>query len=276
MKQIEIFTAFWGEDHCHWFHETMMPSLELPSNLPALRAAGYEIEHRVYTTTAEASRVPPHCVIDTSILTPHQDKRAHCYLAIQDSIKRGKLTIFASCDFVFSHGLARAITGLCPGELLVAGHPRIDSELCDSLLPAFLKSEAELGYDGNRRFVNFFMDTVPHPMVNHGKSNPEPYWRTSRKSTHWETFFKEPAPIGFWGSEEMLGAWPSAVGPQEAIDHDMVDMLLRVGKVRWISDSRDLIWGERTSNRRYVPTIKNEIWMDSCRHFDKEPLRWYF
>jgi hypothetical protein len=166
--------------------------------------------------------------------------------------------------------------GLLPGDYLVSGHPRIDSESCDSLLPEFLKSEAELGGDGNRRFVKFFMETAPHPMVNHGKSNPESYWRTTRQETHWETFFKEPPPVAFYGSNDMLEAWPGSFGSLEVVDHDLVDLSLKRGKLRWITDSRDFIWAERTSRGRYNPTITNEIWLNSCKLFDKEPLRWYF
>lgn len=273
---VELVTAFYGSTYADMVNRTLVPSLWQDSNIPAMIRSGHSITHRIYCPSADAERIMPHPVdmeFNTSILTGDGQDRGRLYLCFQDAIRRHCLTIMAIPDAAFGLGLWSVVRALKPGQILVCGHPRISRE--DGV--AAMAELIALKPSDNRHFVKMCMDGVAHPMVLHGMTHPEPYWRTTRRTDHWETFFKEPAPIAFWGSDEMLDAWKSpTVGTLEVIDHDLVNLCYKRGTLLAITDSREFFWAEFTSKNDYLPTIYNEIWLESCKHFNRTPCRWYF
>ncbi len=282
--KVELLTIFFGEEHLQMFYRTLIPSLWQVENIPAMLNDGCEVVHRIFCPESEAKALAGYALTSklqveihpgTVVPTDHDGLAKH----FAESTVRGTLTVMASCDHVFGKGLWRVIKDLKPGEYLVCGHPRIELET--GLLPMedFLSRKLA---NNNYNLVNFCMNTIPHPMVKHGKKHPEPYWHTFQRGDHWETHFAEPPPLAFWGSPDMLEPWgkPVLFGPWEVLDHDLVQHCYARGTLRWITDSREFFWAEFTKHKKYHPaygqTIYSGFKFDCMKHFHNLPLRWYY
>jgi hypothetical protein len=271
---VELLTIFYGQTHGDMFLNTLLPSLWTAGNVFSMIADGHSVIHRIYCTPDDISRLPKDLpmIVNTSLLLGDGKDRERLHLAFIEQINRQVLTVMCPCDHVFGVGLYGAVMGLHPGEYLVCGHPRISREAGLGPMGKFLS----VSHADNRDLVRFCMESIPHPIVTRGIAFPELYWRTTRRADHWETFFKEPPPLAFWGSPDMLDAWQSpTVGNWEVVDHDLVNLCHKRGTLKAIMDSREFFWAEFTSEHQYLPTIYNDIWLASCKHFNATPCRWY-
>lgn len=281
--RVEFITIFWGMEHLEMFFKTLLPSLWNTDNIPAMLRDKCEVVHRVFCPPKEAELLSIYQVCSdipveietTMIAQEHNDNRHHSLARpFQDQVKRGVLTVVAPCDHVFGNGLWPAIKTLKPGEYLVCGHPRISFETGFGRMEQFLKTN----HDGdNRKLVKFCMDTIPHPMVTHGKKVPEGYWHAIQRGDHWEAHSAEPPPLAFWGTPDMLNPWnePILFGPWEVIDHELPGWCFDRNRLRWIDDSRTFFWSEFTSVKQYNPTLYSSFKYGCMKHFRDLPLKWY-
>ncbi len=282
---IELVTAFFGQGHLRMFLDNLCSTLEQPSNLPELKRRGVEIVHRIYCTTNEAGRIPPQplasadeTIIDIELLHCEEPslQRDAIHIPYREAIRRGDcVTILAQADHVFGCGFADAIAGenaLKPGEYLVVPHPRIVMETALPHIKAMVETKPT-----NEEWVTFFMDLFPHPLVARGKATADPYWRTTRRADHWETYFQEPPPLAFWGTPDMLQFWPGTQGNLEVLDHQLVNYCFEQGRLKTIMDSRVFTWAELTPAKVYragIPARSEHL--ASCQFFNRTPARWYF
>lgn len=277
---IDLVSAFYGPLHARLFREFLIPSLEQQSNIPALRAAGHEINHWVYCTKDEAGELPrlpsaTRTLIDTTMLYECEPftRRDKIHLAFKRAIFRENLTIVAQPDLIFGNGLADAISDLTPGDYLVCPHPRIELEKADQLIPwAFQRTTS------NEDWVSLFMDECPHSIVKRGINAPEAYWRTFRRDGHWETYFQEPPPLAFVGTPDMLSVWTDETKANlEVLDHELPEFCFQRGRLKSVMDSRAFIWAELTPADSYPKGIPARFeHFASCQYFNKTSALWYF
>jgi len=274
---------FYGEKFLDLFHKILLPSLWLPGNIPALLHNDFDVSHRIYCPRPECEALTHYALnseikveFNDNILSTNHEAARHegLYRCLQHHIHRGTLTVFAPCDHVFGEGLYRVIKDIQPGEYLVCGHPRIDYENGLEAVAAFLETPHSTN---NRELVWLCMNSIPHPMVVHGKTNRETYWRTIRQGDHWETYFAEPPPVAFWSVPDFFDAWrkPTLHADWEVIDHDLPNHCYKRGRLKLVTDSREFFWAEFTSNRQYVPTLYTRLELESLFYCHTIPLRWY-
>jgi hypothetical protein len=287
--KIEVLSIFYGEKYTRLFFETCLPTLG--PNLIQIQKEGVEILHRVHCPKDEAVLLEAYAAIadwPVEIVTngftgdPHHDRHNAIHPCYQEALRREVLTVCAPADHIFGKGLWGVIHDLQPGQYIVCGHPRI--AFPDGLARArdFINAGGH-GQD-NRDLVRLCLEEIPHPMVDYGKHHPDPYWRTAlhdQPEKHYETFFCSPPPLAFIGSADMLLAWSNRTlfGPLEVIDHDLVNHCHRYSKLKAVTDSREFFWAEWTDGDRYRHSNGSEIrtiyQLESMRHFNGVPLRWY-
>ncbi len=286
--RVELLTIFFGDKHLEMFFKTMVPSLWKAGNIPDMLEDDVEVVHRIHCPEDEAtimelyqiaSKIPVEIMPGT--VGNSLSIADHAALAdpVKEAIAREVLTVMAPCDHVFGSGLWKTIQQVNPGDYMVCGHPRIESERGLAPMQNFLNSNHDRD---NRKFVRFCMEQVQHPMVEHGKKTQEPYWHTFNRQDHWETHFAEPPPLAFWGQPYMLAAWTGYIlfSPWEVIDHEMVEHCRQAGKLKWVDDSRQFFWAEFTEHDQYNPklrqTLKCGFRYECMKQLQEHPLRWYF
>lgn len=280
--KVEILTIFFGPQHLDMFHKTLVPSL-LP-NIRQMTSACVDVVHRIHCPKEEARALAPYksnaeyCV---EILAGTVSPEDHAGLSnpFKESLRREVLTVMAPCDHVFGCGLWPTIKDIKPGQYMVCGHPRIETERGLAAMTELLKKPRN---DENRMLVNFCMEQIQHPMVEHGKRTAEPYWFTHRRSDHWETHFAEPPPLAWWGAPYMLNAFSGFIlfTDWEVVDHEMVEHCRQANALLWVDDSRKFFWAEFTNHDRYHPTkggLLQSSWRYECmKQLQQHPLKWYF
>ncbi len=282
--KVEILTIFFGQEHLDMFFKTLVPSLLQSTNIPAMLNDGVEVTHRIYCPNEEADEIsiyPKLSEIPVEIFPGTVLPSDHDGLSVpfKESLNRGVLTVMAPCDHVFGHGLWRTIKDMQPGDYMVCGHPRIETERGLAPMEEFLKQRNDTE---NLSMVKFCMEQVAHPMVEHGKRTREPYWHTYNRGDHWDTHFAEPPPLAWWGAPYMLNAWSGFVlfGPWEVIDHEMVEHCRQAGKLKWIDDSRQFFWAEFTNHRRYNPAfqppLQSTFRYECMRQLQSAPVQWFY
>lgn len=271
--EIEIATVFFGDRYAKLIPRTLLPSLYLPSNIPALLAAGHAVNHIFYC--------PPENVFDpgplqttvsfnTDIVKQNHESLGAAY---QDCIQRGNLVVVAPADHVFGNGLADTISRMTPGDYMVCTHPRIREQAADQVERFFQKPIA------NHEFVNFCMERVPHSMVNRGiRGDARQQWKAVRKGRYWSVTYPDPPPLAFWGQPWMLKAWdiePNWVGILGVIDHQLTDQALWFGHLLTVQDSRKFFWAELTDERREILPVPGGSKTNAMQYLDSLPVHWW-
>lgn len=261
--RVDLFSAWYGETYTRMFLDVCLPNLI--STLPP----GKQYRHLIYTTPAEAAKLTglpfPACVDTTLLDGPEPRKRLYrcVYNAINISWLSRSYVVMAQPDHVFGWGIAGILEAMRPYDYVVCGHPRIVRAPPVGL--------------SNRQLVAFAMHTAPHSIVTYGLANPLcPYWRAERKPYGYSVTMKEPPPIAFHGTPDMLEILTGKVtfGRFEVLDHEMTDHKARYGMLRTIDDSDVFFWAELTDPDKYVPTIENDYWSDTARRLAYRELRW--
>jgi hypothetical protein len=274
-------TAFWGALHLRLLRDTALPSLLLPANLPAVPGP---VTHHVYCTPAEAPEVRRlfagrELVLDESLLAgPHPRPRVgDAFTAVADlAAADGGVVLIAPCDHLWGHGLAAAVAALPPGHTLVCGHPRVSTAHLDTAA-AFLRDPALAAGRDNAPLARRCLEEWRHPLVEYGLAHDHYYWRAERFETHWRAYFAEPVPVALRPDAEMLAVLRAGgrYGRLEVYDHELVDWAFRGGRLRAVTDSRELFHAEWTDPAVYNPTICNDWDSAAARHFRRAPLTWH-
>lgn len=292
IRRVDISTIFFGDMFTRLMAHTMLPSLLLPDNLPSL-AGEYEIVQHIYCTSRElpllhqVKRILDRAGIEWRVNTEILGQggpgaaRAYLYQAVWDqteiSLDRNALVLMAPPDHVFGRGLARTLRAMKPYDYLVVGHPRVMMETAYADLRRDLARPDVAEFFTNSYLVDFAMHRHPHTVIKTGLENPDEFWWNSRREgDSYYTRFKEPPPVAWYPARDLLCVMTGNpyVLPFETIDHDMVDLMQRTGRLRWIDDSDDFFWVEYCKKTRNVPTIYNRYWSPAARMFTETDLRW--
>lgn len=286
-RRVHMLSVFYGDLFARLLTETMFPSLLLSGNLSDLRKVR-EVVHNIYCTGAEVPLLRRHFrrleslgipyTLDTKLLESGRGwVRNRIHLAVIDQIERAiadeAVVLMAPPDHVFGHGLARAVTSMAPLEYLVAGHPRVDLERG---FPAIRRLLAGPDPIDNRTLVDAAMRRFPHHVVTTGLANPqEPWWNAEVRRDGFAVRFKEPPPLAFHPTRDLIAVMRGTAyaPPFETIDHDLVDLAWRTGRLRWIADSDEFFWVEYCKMSRNVPTIRNTYWSPAARMLARAELR---
>jgi len=291
-QRVDLLNVFYGDMFSRMLCDTLFPSLMLPDNLPALMRER-DIVQNIYCSSQELPLIRRHLraldktgighTVNTEILDAGGDwVRNRIYLAVVDQIEQaldsGAVIVMAPPDHVFGRGLARMIDAMGPADYLLAGHPRVDME------PAFFHfrdlfrdPDATAALD-NAGLVDFAMHRMPHHVVTTGLANPDEFWWNARRDGDaYKVRFKEPPPLAFQPSRDLINVITGApfAPPFETIDHDIVDLMQRTGRLKWIDDSREFFWIEYCKMSRNVPTIRNTYWSPAARMLGQRELTWY-
>ncbi|MCP5366070.1 MAG: tetratricopeptide repeat protein [Hyphomicrobiales bacterium] len=291
-QRVELLTVFYGDMFSRMLCDTLFPSLMLPGNLPALMAER-EVVQNIYCTSRELPLIRRHLraldragighMVDTAILDAGGDwVRNRIYLAVVDQIERaldtGAVIVMAPPDHIFGRGLARTVGAMGPGDYLLAGHPRVDMDAAYVHFRDLFRDPAATAALDNAALVDFAMHRHPHHVVTTGLANPdEPWWNARRDGDTYKARFKEAPPLAFQPSRDLIGVITGApyAPPFETIDHDIVDLMQRTGRLKWIDDSRDFFWIEYCKMSRNVPTIRNTYWSPAARLLSEAELTWH-
>lgn len=292
-RRIDINTIFYGDMFARLMAHTMLPSLMLPDNLPDLMK-DYEVVQHIYCTRRELpvlhqvrrllDRAGIPLRINTSILEQNGNgaARSCLYRAVWDqvetSLAREALVLMAPPDHVFGRGLSKTLRAMKPYDYLVVGHPRVMMETAYSDLRADLARPDVDQFFTNEYLVDLAMHRHPHLVIQTGLNNPAEFWWNSRREGDtYRTRFKEPPPVAYYPARDMLCVMtgnPYTL-PFETIDHDIVDLMHRTGRLKWIDNSQDFFWIEYCKRTRNVPTIYNRYWSPAARMFSQTDLNWH-
>ncbi|MRG70172.1 tetratricopeptide repeat protein [Alphaproteobacteria bacterium HT1-32] len=292
-RRIDINTIFYGDMFARLMAHTMLPSLMLPDNLPDLMK-DYEVVQHIYCTRRELpvlhqvrhlldkAGIPLR--INTSILEQNGDgaARSCLYRAVWDqvetSLAREALVLMAPPDHVFGRGLSKTLRAMKPYDYLVVGHPRVMMETAYRDLRADLARPDVDQFFTNEYLVDLAMHRHPHLVIQTGLNNPSEFWWNSRRDGDiYRTRFKEPPPVAYYPARDMLCVMtgnPYTL-PFETIDHDIVDLMHRTGRLKWVDNSQDFFWIEYCKRTRNVPTIYNRYWSPAARMFSETDLNWH-
>lgn len=285
---IEILTFFYHSDGMEYpklLTTTLFDSLFLDSNIPALMKTDRVI-HNIYCAPPDTQWIIENYLpmakekglevfINNTIIDSVSSPRCQLHLTIQDQIRKSinnkSVIIMAPPDMIFGNGLAGVINNLNVGEYLVCGHPRVSLEQGYEKIKEFLKTPKT-----NKEFMKLFVEEVPHFIVQEAKRFKHDYEYMEKNHYGWVMYFKEPPPVAFYGTEEILteGYKNPYFGNFEVIDHDLPNMFFKQGKLKWIDDSDVFCWGEFTSDKAYTKMITNDWWVESAKFFHTLPLRW--
>ena len=165
-----------------------------------------------------------------------------------------------------------------PYDYLVVGHPRVMMETAYRDLRADLARPDVDQFFTNEYLVDLAMHRHPHLVIQTGLNNPTEFWWNSRREGDtYRTRFKEPPPVAYYPARDMLCVMtgnPYTL-PFETIDHDIVDLMHRTGRLKWIDNSQDFFWIEYCKRTRNVPTIYNRYWSPAARMFSQTDLNWH-
>lgn len=287
MDNVEILSFFYS----NWFSDMLInacfPSLFLNTNVPELMK-NRKVIHNIYCSKNENEYLKKNYIplanncglevfINDSIIVGNfADYRNLLHLAIKDQIKKSiknkSVIIVSPPDMIFGHGLANVINNMEYGEYVVCGQARISIEDGFEKLQNFLKSNPL----SNKEFVKFFVEGIPHFIVREAKRKRYDYEYIEKSENGWVAYMKEPPPLVFYGSDEILkeGFKSPYFGQFEAIDHDIPNMFFKKGKLRWIDNSETFFWGELTSNDKYTKMFVNDYWSEAAKFFTKQPINW--
>ncbi|MCB6182228.1 hypothetical protein LIN78_01485 [Leeia sp. TBRC 13508] len=283
-REIHLISFFYGKNYCNLFEKYLLPSLMNKANIPTIQNER-RVCHFVYCKDADYPHLQNalktyaslgiEIEVDTKILN-NADSTSKKYLNIpvEESIIRsyedGSIVVVAQPDHIFGLGLKNTIDRMNPYDYIVCGHPRVDMQSIASeysKLPYFASNE---------ELVKFAMSLHPHPMVQHGLKNQENYWHALENASNYVTYFKEPPPLCFHGSPDMISVMHGDIrySPFESIDHELVDYMFSQNRLGIVDNSSEFFWCELTDNRVYNPTIRNDYVSAAAKKLGQHPLIW--
>lgn len=279
-EPVDIFCACYGPEYTRLLEKVMLPSLVQPGNQPTrrpLRCFLYCLPSDVPNFAGFTALAAQHgiAVHTQTAFMDAANPRMSIYRAIVDQLERSNrersIVLVAAPDHIFGTGLGRLIDDLQPYEYMVCGHPRISMEKAARPLERFVQTPFT-----NGDLVRICLEEFPHPLVQHGLTHDEPYWRALRKDGDYFAYSKEPPPICFSSTPDLLNIVEglNLFGNFETIDHDIVDYCYRTDRLKFVSDSDTFFWAELVSESRYAPTIQNDYWSAAATMFHGQPLHW--
>lgn len=289
MSDVEICSFYFSNWFTDMLTETCIPSLFLESNIPKLMK-NRKVSHNIYCTLNETDYIKEKYIplanqlgLAVSIydrilphLGDHYQKRTCLYMALQDQIRKSihnkSVIVVAPSDMVFGNGLSDVIDNLEYGEYLVCGQPRISYENGYEKIKKFLKTNPTSNLD----FAKICIEEIPHTILQEAKKQKHEYLSLQKASDGWIAYFKEPPPLVFYGTEEILQSFDldNWCGRFEMIDHELPNIFFKKNKLKWIDDSNVFMWAEFTSNNNYKSMIHNNWKCEATDFFKNLPLRW--
>lgn len=289
-RRVHVVSFFFGEAYARMFVNTLLPSLFLAENLPDLRR-DHAVSVRVYCTDAEAPLIAPALdvlrrqgfavALDLDVIGCRAgDPRANlgdCVAdAIAEALREDAVIVMAQPDHVFGRGLAGRIRALPRHGYLVCGHPRVDTRGLEAVERLVGDPARHRALD-NADLVRLAVEGFPHNTLRAGLAGDEYWLRARREEDRVVVNFKEPPPLAFYPARDLL-AMLTGDGytiPFEAIDHDVVDLMHRTGRLHAVTDSRDFFWLEFSPDRKNAPTIFNDYWSRGAQAMRALDLHWH-
>ncbi|WP_180286804.1 hypothetical protein [Azospirillum oleiclasticum] len=289
-RRVHVVSFFFGEAYARMFAGTMLASLFLAENLPDLRR-DHAVTVRVYCTDAEAPLIAPALdllrrqgfavELDLDVIGCRAgDPRANLGDCVADAIaaalREDAVIVMAQPDHVFGRGLAGRIRALPRHGYLVCGHPRVDTAGL-AAVERLVGDPARHRALTNADLVRLAVEGFPHNTLRAGLAGDEYWLRARREADRVVVNFKEPPPLAFYPARDLL-AMLTGDGytiPFEAIDHDIVDLMHRTGRLHAVTDSRDFFWLEFSPDRKNAPTIFNDYWSRGAQAMRALDLHWH-
>ena len=285
---IEIMSIFYHtaeREFPKMLMSTWFESMFLPSNIPELMKF-HKVVHNIYCAPPDLQYLKNYYLpmankkgldvsFNANIITSESSPRSQLHLAIKHQIKKSaenkSIIIFAAPDAVFGNGLANLVQGIKYDEYLVCPVLRISYENGFEAVNNFLK----YGKPNNRRLTKFFIEIVPHKILELAKERDYDYMHLVKLRNGYVFYHKEPSPLMCYGNLDILSAFENPFfGEFEAIDHDVPNMFFKKGKLKYVSDNDRFVWGEFTMDNKYQEMIINHYWSDCAKYFCNQPLFW--
>lgn len=291
--RIKMMTMFYGDLFADMIHHSMLPSLMVEDGVLDL-LKDHEVSQIVYCTPNELKRVEDYCrklerlgirtEIDCDLMSHWEsDIRPILGEAVLDTVanalREQAIILFCPPDHVFGRGLAKLVRSMKNHQYVVCGHPRITLEEGYPHIKTLLSDGVSARRLRNADLVALAMDRYPHHVTRTrtGVGPKELWWTAKDDGAHYTVRFKEPPPVAFYPSRDIIALMAGApFAPMfETVDHDLVEFMLRSGRLRAVTDSREFFWIEYCSHFRNYPALRNDYWSHAAQTFANLDLRWF-
>lgn len=285
---LTFLSVFWGKSYAEMFADIAVPSLIKSGTLEDV-AKLMPTNYCIYCPPAEAKiiekairnirRFIPDVHIFTHAFSDDHSDNVNLLHDLLPLIWRkieadNGLVVMAQPDHCFGTGLANIVEKFEGNDYWVAGHPRVSFESGASQIKNLLKKKGKLD---NADLVTFAANSHPHVTFRTGlRKNNEKWLNATRRKDHFEVYFKEPPPLVLRPTKDMQSVFSGSPfgNPFEQIDHDIVDLVYRQGRLKVVDNSDDFFWFEFSSDDKNLPTIRNLYWSLAAQYLSKTPLKW--
>jgi hypothetical protein len=287
-RDVTFVSIFWGPEFADMFVKLMVPSLCGLGGLSRI-ASQYNVKFEVYTPGADGALIEPglralrSLPVDVRLYAgfvgddpdTNLNRLGHYLTQIWGAHEReGCVTVMAQPDHVIGSGLLGLLDRFTANQYVVSGHPRVSKE---SGFPAITERLAQGTIGNNGDLVRLCAREHPHVTFRTALGSDEGWLRACDVGNGFAVFFKEPPPLLLQARKDCLAVLTgsSDVNLHEQIDHEIVDLMYRQGRLVIVDDSRDFFWAEMSSDKKSIPTVRNLYWSKAAQMLNRTELRWY-
>jgi hypothetical protein len=262
-------------EHINYLMTTMFSSIFKDSNLPELMS-GDRLVHHVYCHQVdldylEKNYTPLAATKELEVIYhPTMINRHNLFSAVVDQFRRcvanNCVALMSSADFVWSGGLADSLKTLKKGQAIFCPTFRIKASGYGAVMD-FLKTEHT-----NEEFSKLFIETIPHKLLELAKEKRWDYQHLQKCSDGWNFFHKEPVPLAYFPTQDIIDLIDVPGQSLEMLDHYVPQLLFDRGRARWVTGNNDVFVGEFTVDDKYGSMIENGFMNPAAGFFMNLPL----
>jgi hypothetical protein len=261
---VEIITFMYhsdGMEHVNYLMTSMLPSLMKPSNIPEIMKTE-KVIHNIYchakdvdylranyTPMAAAQGLP-------SYYYPMIVNRNNLFVGVYDqfqrALKNDSKVIISTADLIWSGGMAAAVKKVNKGEALYGPTLRVKSSEHEKVVE-FLKTEHP-----NKDFSKLFIEDIPHKLLEIAKEKRWDYCTLEKTPEGWNYYHKEPVPMVYWPSEDIVKTMDIPMKTIEILDHWMTQLLYDSGRCKCVFSNDEIFIGELTLDTMYNVMFDNK------------------
>jgi hypothetical protein len=275
---VELLTFFYhsdGMEHINYLMTTMFSSLMKESNIPDIMKTE-KVIHNVYCHEADLKYLKEnYSPLAGSrglevFYYPIINNRNNLFIGIYDQFKKAvtndSKVIISAADTVWAGGLSAAVKRVKKGEAIFTPSLRIKTSGY-AAVNEFLKTE-----HSNSDFSRLFLEEVPHKLLELAKENKWDYVNLEKAPDGWICYHKEPIPIVYWPSEDIVKTLDIPMKTIEILDHWFTQLLYDSNRALWSVANDEVFVGEFTDDLKYNTMFDNRYMNPAAGFFLHLPI----
>lgn len=292
LKSIHLFSAFFGDQFESLFLNSCLPSLLRDAEIQIFREIPTVLN--IYCPSNQFSRISgrihqiledrelpievQHFELHIGVRTDFKKRALEMALYDQSlrAIESNSLVIVAVPDTVFGNGISGLIRTIEYGQLIVAAQARIDQ---NAAISHFSDNPLFLSESTNSQLVESCANQLSHNILAIAKERGNDYLSIEEECDHFICFFKEPPPVMFWGSWDLvlqtLNTPPRFSGLWEMLDHELPERFADNHQLIAVADSRVFFWAEITPHTKYSELGTNHWWSSAAIGLSRLAVKWH-